>query len=159
MSPKSFSCQRSKRLIDPQQTLGERPFGIDPLKVAPESGAFGQRTDLLRKELIAALRPDCFAGLQLNGKIPIDVHRLLRFRPQMHFNALLALVVARLVLKVVQLERSAQYTIDASKQVQVECGGQSQRVIICSKHLLDRLDEVGAQKKNIGRLKRSAHSS
>src|SRR5439155_16584504 len=114
---RKISPGRLSRLSHPQQTLRERPFGIDPLYFASEAGGFGDRAHLVGQEFVTALRPDRLPFLQLNREIAVDGNGLLRSGPQMHFDALFGFVVTRFVLKFVEIETGSELAIDAGKQI------------------------------------------
>src|SRR5215471_1239471 len=67
----------------------------------------------------------------------------------MHFDSLLKLIVAGFVLEFGQIEVRSQFSIDASKKVQIKRPSDAERVVVSCQHLVDRLDQVCAHEEHI----------
>ncbi len=88
-----------------EQRVREWPLGIGPMRIAAKSrfAAHSQHAD--HRELMAALRPQRFAGGDLDAKIrPVHVYRLRRACTQVHFDRSRLRVEARDVLELAQGE-------------------------------------------------------
>src|SRR5450755_5034876 len=71
-----------------QKSFGKWPFPIDPLRLAPESGFFGDGYQVVARIFVAAFRPDGFVLAEVNRESrDRDGDHLIAPRTQMHFDA------------------------------------------------------------------------
>ena len=58
-------------------------------------------------------------------------------------------VVNNLMLEFLQIEVRVERSIDAKKEIQVEGGGQPERIVICGQHSIEILDKIGAEQEDV----------
>src|SRR5206468_9078311 len=96
--------------FDRPETLGERPFRVDPLLDAGKPRLARQVAYPGESEFMARFRPDSLACLHRELEIRRrDAHPLSDFRAQVHLDPFLGLVVAGLVPEVPQVEIATQF--------------------------------------------------
>ncbi len=67
----------------------------------------------------------------------------------MHFDALLAVVIARFVPELFQIEVRAQFPIDPLEEIQIEGGGHAENVIVCRQHAAQIFNEVRTEEDDV----------
>ena len=98
------------------------------------------------------LGPNGLAGAEGDSEIGFgDEHGLIQARAQVHFDAALLGVPARLVLEVAQLEIAAELAIDAAEQVEIERAGDAGGIVVGDQHAVRFLDQVGADEQQCRR--------
>src|SRR2546422_3784054 len=70
----------------------------------------------------------------------------------MHFDALLAVVIARFMPEPLQIKVGPELAIDALEQIQIKRGSHTENVIVGRQHSGQIFHEVGAEKNHISRL-------
>src|SRR5687768_9317715 len=101
------------------QTFCKWPHLIDPTRLISEARRFGERAQPFNREFVRRLRPDRFAGFEMNLDASArDFHAVPVLRPEMHLNTLLVFVPTHFGVKGSQIEVRAELTVDPGKQVQ-----------------------------------------
>jgi len=72
---------------------------------------------------------------------------------EVHFDAARLFVKDGLMPELLQIEIGAEFTIDARKKVQIESGGDTDRIVVSGNQSLNGLQHIGAEKQRITGLK------
>src|SRR5207244_12398263 len=71
------------------------------------------------------------------------------FRSQMHFDAAVRVIPARLVAEAGQVEIGTELAVDACEQIQIECRGDACRIVISEKLQLDGFLQIGTEQQGV----------
>src|SRR5450631_3004698 len=155
MDPSSAACApRRPRVLRmtadasarDQQVLGEAPFFVDPLRFATETRVLGDVGDFVSGIFVAAFCPDGFTRLQRDRELGGgNVYRLFAVGQDVHFHAAGYPVEFGDVFELGKVEVGVELAIHAGQQVEIEGGGDSQRVVIGRQQLGHGLLQVGAE--------------
>src|SRR5690606_37810278 len=102
---------------------------VRPMLYVAKARLGEQVAEFLGRVLIRVLGMNALAG----GKAPPScgpAYEHIALRLQEHLDARVGFIVVRHVGPVIHLEVAAQQLVYVSQQVEIECGGQSQRVVI-----------------------------
>ena len=76
---------------------------------------------------------------------------------QMHFDTMRSFIVSGQVTKITKVKVRAQFTVQAREQIQIECRGDPQRIVVSQLHHRRRLHQVRADQQRIAGSQNAPH--
>src|SRR5262249_52285493 len=139
---------RAFSLRGAHEQVGEPPIRVGPPLLDPISRLPGER---LERRVIVLVRILSMDGLSLSEgeRVAADVYALRAPADQMHLNAPLGLVVERAVPECREIEIAAELAVDAAEQVEVEAGGDAERVVVRRLENVLRFLEIRAEEEGV----------
>src|SRR5215470_6701701 len=103
---------RRPRSLGKKQVLREGPLLVDPLRIEAEAGALGHFSDFFGLVLVGAFGPNRFVLVQDHPQVGHgNAHALPARRAQMHFDAPVRVIPARLVAKAAQVKIGTELAV------------------------------------------------
>ena len=143
-------------LCDPE-IFGKTPRLIHPLRLAVEAGVVCEADEFVMRIFVGAFGPDSFVLFELNGYGGLrDGNFLPGAGAEVHFDTVRCFIEDGEVRELRKVEVGAEFAIDSGQEVEIEGGGDSNRVIVSVNQGLYGFEHVGAEQKRVAGLENLA---
>src|SRR5947209_4477922 len=159
----SFRIHRSSFLLvasGDEEVAAEALACVEPRARALEAGRGGERGKLREVVLVRVLGVDALARAEMYVEVErVDSDGLRARAFQMHLDPALALVVERDVAEGAHMEVGLKLAVDARQKVQVEGGGDAERIVVGGFEDGGVFLQVRADEQPVARAEHTAHAA